>query len=577
MIRFNVSGEYLDLPADLSLQFKKSNVLFAFDKMECERSTSFDIPATPQNDRIFALAKWTQSSGTGMRRRYEAQMQASMVTKDGYLYVDAYADGKYKAIFVTGELLGLLRIKDAGKIADIIQTSETTTWNSYPYTPTNGKNTLWACVRYATDGAHNPYPSVRLQPILDLAMQNLGVNWTPPGVPAYVRFIPEELNGVETQVVRFEGSPRSMPDDDTYPVCYYSSIDGVESILFNTSDAKVQRWVGSPVVYNYRGKVRQLVARQELKITFPSDWDDDLYIGYFLDGDSPFVGEFSFYGGRSFDEFHRVTGESLKGRTVTIPTGGKFTIISINDYIDEETSSGRERGWGFQGVWERITLEGGDIESGDVVRLQDNLPDITVTDLLKTFAALSGKQLYYTDNGGVTFDDLDFSAWGVLDLTGKVISQKDMERKFGDYVRNNIVQFETDESVPSSSRVKIAYTIDNDNLEESKDLQTIPFSEGISYGSAGTRTLLQTDGANALGDADTTEAYMLRAQLLKNANLQSLCDASTAVTLQVSMSLLEYEMIQAKTAIYYDGIKYVWTEAQYSKGVVTLKLSKINA
>ena len=142
MIRFNVSGEYLDLPADLSLQFKKSNVLFAFDKIECERSTSFDIPATPQNDRIFALAKWTQSSGTGMRRRYEAQMQASMVTKDGCLYVDAYADGKYKAIFVTGELLGLLRIKDAGKIADIIQTGETTTWNSYPYTPTNGKNTL---------------------------------------------------------------------------------------------------------------------------------------------------------------------------------------------------------------------------------------------------------------------------------------------------------------------------------------------------------------------------------------------------------------------------------------------------
>lgn len=44
MIRFSISGEYLDLPADFSLQFKKSNVLFAFDNMECERSTSFDIP-----------------------------------------------------------------------------------------------------------------------------------------------------------------------------------------------------------------------------------------------------------------------------------------------------------------------------------------------------------------------------------------------------------------------------------------------------------------------------------------------------------------------------------------------------
>ena len=139
MLRFNVSGEYIDLYEDTTLTFKKKNILFAFENIECERSASFSIPATQQNDKIFGLSRWLNTTGAGMRRRYEAQMQASMVTKDGYLYVDAYADGKYKAIFVTGELLGLLRIKDAGKIADIIQTSETTTWNSFPYTPTNGK------------------------------------------------------------------------------------------------------------------------------------------------------------------------------------------------------------------------------------------------------------------------------------------------------------------------------------------------------------------------------------------------------------------------------------------------------
>ena len=96
MIRFNVDGEYLELPADFSLQFQKKNILFAFENIECERSTSFDIPATPTNDRIFALAKVVQMHGAGMRKRYTAQMQASGVSKDGYLYVDAYEGGKYK-------------------------------------------------------------------------------------------------------------------------------------------------------------------------------------------------------------------------------------------------------------------------------------------------------------------------------------------------------------------------------------------------------------------------------------------------------------------------------------------------
>ena len=97
-------------------------------------------------------------------------------------------------------------------------------------------------------------------------------------------------------------------------------------------------------------------------------------------------------------------------------------------------------------------------------------------------------------------------------------------------------------------------------------MQTVPFSEGgVNY--EGAVEVVEVDAYNekdTVANADTTATRMARASLPLNENLQSLCDASTAVTLQVSMSLLEYESIQAKTAIYYDGVKYVWTEAQYS-------------
>ena len=80
MMRFNVGGQFLELPDNFSVQFKKTNILFAFDKAECERSASFDVPDTPTNDRIFGISKWIQTSGDGMRRRYDAQLQASGVT-----------------------------------------------------------------------------------------------------------------------------------------------------------------------------------------------------------------------------------------------------------------------------------------------------------------------------------------------------------------------------------------------------------------------------------------------------------------------------------------------------------------
>ena len=71
--------------------------------------------------------------------------------------------------------------------------------------------------------------------------------------------------------------------------------------------------------------------------------------------------------------------------------------------------------------------------------------------------------------------------------------------------------------------------------------------------------------------------YGERIAVPKNAGLQALCDASTSVEIRARISYLEYEQIKPKTLLYYNGVKYVWTESNWSKGVATLKLSKIIA
>ena len=577
MMQLVCNGVSLDLYEGTGLQFKKTNPAFAFDAMSAERTTNFKLPATPTNDRVFGCAKLPAFKGAGMRKKFDATLIDGVVVMDGFLYVASFDGKDYNSVFVTGELLELLRLKQAGKIADIISAQEVAQWTQ-PVAPSTGRSNIFTVVRYATGGG-TPYPSVRLNLVIDRVLQALNVRHQPsPSVCDYVRYIPSKLSPVSSTDINFEGTPGQMADDGTYPVCYNSELQGLPSELFGTNDAKVQFWVGDPAVYKYRGVVRQLVALQALKITFPSDWDDDLFIGYFRNGDSPDVYEFAFYGNRSFDEFHRVSGSSLRGRTVDIDTGGKFTIISINDYVDRGSSSGRERGWAFSGISNsNMIAEGGEIEAGSAIRLQDNLPDVTVIDLLKTFAAISGLQLNYTNSDGVVFETMDIQDWETKDVSGRVIEISNVTRTLGDYAQNNIVEFARKDEVSEAERLTINYTIYNDNIEANKILQEVPFSEGAIYTKIGTTssTILCKHGLEAIADANTNGEFMLRVALRENSGIQSLCNASTSVKAKVRLSLYEYNNIRAKTAIYINGIKYVWFDSVWSNNVAQFTLAKI--
>ena len=265
---------------------------------------------------------------------------------------------------------------------------------------------------------------------------------------------------------------------------------------------------------------------------------------------------------------------AVRGRTIKLNRGDKLIIISTNDYANEQTSSGHVQGWAFQGVTCDFTVEGDAVDIGSRVRERDNLPDMTVIELLKTFSALSGRVLNYTDSGGITFDALQFGSWELVNLAGKVLDVSNISRRFGDFAQHNIIDFKSAGEVPNSQRISISYNIANDNINEENTLQTVPFSEGILNGYQLSREIVRTMDGDTVADASVNSTAMVRIQLAKNANLQRLCDASTSVQMRARMSLLEFDMLTPKTLLYYDGVRYTWTEAQWSKGVATLKLSK---
>lgn len=569
MMQFKVGNDLLELPADFDLQFTKKNPLFAFDALECERSVSFDIPATPKNDRIFNLARWVQTYGAGMRRRYDAQLQGSMVTKDGYLYVSEYIDGKYKAIFVTGELLGLQRIKALGKIPEIMTYQQTTPVSNSGGTPAASAASIWVSVQYRVPSGEPLTPSISLQKLYETICTQYNITAAAfPAELAGMRIVPANAKGIKKGTVEFTGTGAAMATDGTYPVCYSESLNLAGSVIQTSPTRVALRANGGATVYT--GTALQLYTLQKLKLTFPEDWDDDFFIGYFIthaQGEEYLLQIFDFCGDRSFDETGTVTGESLRGRTVEIPAHSSFAIINKRDYVYQQTAGGLEQGWSFASASNEATfsLEGVDIQVGDYVRLQDNLPDITFTELLKVIAALCGRVLNYDETNGVTFDALNLATFSVLDVSD-IIKTSALTRTFADYAQNNIITLKDE-----PDDVRMLYTIDNENIEAEKVLLTIPFDAAQTLDGA---LYIENADADTLG-ADGGGSYLTRVQLVKNNGVQSLCDASTAVTVQIPMSFFTFNQLAAKTALRLRGTRYVWTEAQWAKDAATVKLAKM--
>ena len=125
------------------------------------------------------------------------------------------------------------------------------------------------------------------------------------------------------------------------------------------------------------------------------------------------------------------------------------------------------------------------IEIGDQYALNINLPDVTLIDLVKTFAFLNSKSIRWNEQTKtISFSDFAYSGNGT-DLTQKIISIDGLKRSVGDYCQQNIISFNSDKSVLDLNKLKTTYFVENENLTSEKELYKIPFSEGNVQKSTG--------------------------------------------------------------------------------------------
>lgn len=624
-MRLVVKGHVLDLKKGTKMSFAKSNPLFDFDDLKCERTQSFDIPSTPRNDAVFGIVNPAWNSDA-MRRKFDAQLQDGLVVKGGYLYVDSYSNYTYKAVFVTGELVGLQRINGVGKLADVASDRlyEIGSEITYANVPDLGER-MFEQVMYVRGKANlpdpSPYPlspSVSVSALVNNISDNIGVQVDVPADVARWRIVPPKPNVMDGQQVRVSNrqlAPEYAPTTGADPTAFVNMIACntplIESAAINVINYE-ERWRGleweRSTDWHY--KIGVLHNLQALTLKFPDDFPANVFVLRIVnddiktDADVEFLGEYSFKKERpvNADTYDRLTGvchgtmdgvtyegEPLAGRSVDVPLNSWFLFVTPEDYVHTPGSIYRRKGWcwGLKSYDYSADVDGTNdwAQNGEFVRMSDNLPDMKFVELLKAVASVSGKVLNYTDEEGITFDDLDYNAWRRKVLDGSLMKVSEVKQVFGDYAQRNVITYTRDDNTMTESEVLSAvYIIDNDNLPEVDTLAEIKLANASEIAKSGEINAFindQYDDAEQyfLLKGDTEEGrshrWLKRLPITLNAGLQSLCSRSVSVKATFRMSLFEFESIKPKTVIVLRGVEYVWTKADWSDHQAQFELSAI--
>lgn len=559
---FELQGQRLDLPTDLSIIFQKSNILLDLDSAQCERTDEFSIPATPRNLRILDLANDVHQHPSSAYIKRAAKMQVDGVERNGFAYVSEYKADAFSCVFVCGELAQLLAIKEAGEIGEYLTPTETTIYGDVK-DANLVQSQLFASPRYShTD----PEAAIRPSVLLDTLLQRCGTYWgvSVPyldNVHRYVRLIGEEPSGVRpyTGMIHSANVQHStIATNSVYPLDF-----GAAKIV-DLAVGQMERSLGFGIdSYN----VEALKALTTLKLTF-NNIPSNVRIIQLVEG-----------GSAGYEGVVLAREPIADGTELIIEQGENFLAVDADEYMPfvSPTDPYGYRPAAFDCSISALIEDGGgeliaDPTNGTTLRLRDNLPAHTFVELLKMAAALQGKLLNYTETDGFIFDTLAPTDTIYID---NVVEVRDMTRSTENYARHNLIQFDTQDYVPANRRLMVDYTQNAAAIDEENELYTIPYCEGDLIE---TRNVRIDDESldNTIIDTNIDCQYATRVQLGgKDSVLQHLLTNPVSVEINTRMTHAVFNTIHQKTAVCWRNSLWIWREIRWENGSCTLFLLQI--
>lgn len=596
MIRFSIrlsatENVFLDMDEAVAVGFKKSNPMFLFGSLEVGRSTEFSVPATDRNRLALGFADDPMEWGDALRRRYPSQMVYSGGVVNGQIAVTEYEGDTFKCVFYYDVNDALLQLNGL-KLKDCRCTLPSVLWD---------KASAGATI-YGANAAN--IPSVAL-----VEYQNHWMEMPNPSQYGWTYLPSVNLDALVEDLLSEMEVRHDLHIDSSYRLIF-PSIHGATSVTgsvsksgsqagtiaaalqqyfeFDTSDKLwVQKnWNALVPTGVWQHPCWSLIVKQDCKVTFPSDFPDNYSLWYkeshLLGYD--FVPVTDRYANHSPNSPLRYEGQPLAGRTVEMKKGTKFFVL-------DETAFGVATGYANGFGWFRdaapfsfyFSVErSGDITLGEMWRVQDNMPDMTIAELLQSAALLSGRYLVW-DNDAIKAKAATYAPPVTVDLKD-VISIDAVKRNvpaFGDNAKTMTVDFDSEEYV--TIRNSNVYSVDNENLD-GEETRTIKFSEGEYMDGGAVRVEdveIGSDGNGKPTGSKVTVSLAGQGKVLAHVSIApmplmyAVARRSTCVKMKVKMDVADFADISYDVKFRWRGINYLWTSAEWSQGVATLTLQAL--
>ena len=586
MIRLEIEGGALELSAKTNLQFKRQNEILAFDNLQVSRTTSFTLPATATNRKLLEYCNDLNGYGDFARGKVSALLTFDSIQLKGNLYVGKCTSDEFECIFTFGDMLQLQALNESGSI---ILAPTRTDYVNYRESASQWTETsvqkFFHALDYLTSGdGVSLLPSVRMRTLVEYACADAGLNVDLSGIDSndgYTRLLITSANGAgATGSIKFSNKDICVitPTTGDSRFSQYFTPSGV--------DVGIDR-VRTSGTTDYTGKIkfttRAVLVNFKCTVKFTH-----IPTGVSLCKYNPSADPYS---SEIWEDLDYTSGDEIELEAGTI-----ISFINLSEaYMVDASKSVRGTEWvGTVTGW--FDISGGewrpgyyfgettdyvdatvddtsDLQSGFRLYLQNNLPDVTYTELLQSYAALNGKMLAY-DSTNEKFYFTDLTDYTVKELTDtNVISVKSIERTYGDFAQHNLVTFADDGDVKNP--VRRDYTIKNLNLDYENKFVEMPFYAG---GARELSQLVTSDECYVLSASTNvtilSHPYSYRPRIKQTPTLEALCKQSTSVQLKVLMTAADYFGIKSNTAFGWHGCIWFWTECSWSDGVAELKLSK---
>ena len=584
MMRINIIGTgFVDMADGGGLSFKRQNPQFRFCDVSLGRSVEFSIPATSKNRMMLGFGDDPAQYGTMLRKSLPCQVVYDGGQFTATLNVTGFEGNAFKCALILDNAEWINAIQDR-KLSDCVSSwMKGVVWDSGSYVFDADDPDIYTqlegnvLINYENGLGSQPVnwqliPSVNIFFFLQDILTNLGVPSFTLDIPKEYWLVMPTINGGDMDDVTFAST-----GTNNMTVTQLQTYFSVESITLKWATALFGGvYIGGGTV-----PAKGFKALQDLKVTFPASFPTGVFLVQY---DNRLAG-YKTIGGISssgeLDKHLNEASEDLRGATVELKKGSIYFFapkpfwdapslpIGYNDTahpINETVKAVRDS----------------DLSIGETWYIRYNMPDMTVFEFLKSVCLAIGRELY-VDAGGIKvavgkYGDKKFKA---LDDVVSVDSVKRNVEQWGADTVLASAGFDSEDYV--TEPITVSFSVDNAQLEGEKEWKS-KFSEG-NVGSQGVLVEdVQQSGADykskakrcTIAYADGNYPYLQRIPVPDPVGYDDIAGEGTCVKVKLRKGEAELFRLAPDTTYIWRGMAYVWTDADWNAGVLTLTLQKVS-